>query len=500
MKKLCLAILDGYGIKEKTIKQTKILTGSLISKQSIKKPEIFTNYLDKTDAVCASSDKEFINLFKENPYTLLYASGESVGLPKGQMGNSEVGHLNIGAGKIVLQDLMRITQSFKDEDIYKNKNFMQFIKSNGKKHIIGLVSDGNVHSSIEHLFYILSILKQFKQKAYIHIITDGRDTSVNSGEKFTEQMIKKSKECGCTIASISGRYYAMDREGNLDRTRLYYNVLTSDSPCNEDALDYVKNCYKNNITDEFVKPLLVCKEGKIQNKDNILIFNFRADRVRQITQMFLDNTDCKVFTMTEFNKEFKNAKVIFKPEYQKNTLSEILSKRSLTQLKVAEFSKYAHVTYFLNGGKEKQFNGEDRIMIPMVQVPTFDKKPEMSAVEVSKQVIAGMQKGYDFICVNYANCDMVGHTGNLEACKKAVNVVTSEIVKLYKEAIENNYILVVTADHGNAECMVKNGDICTTHTTNRVPLLILNAGKINLKNGGSLSNIAPTILELMNNK
>ena len=290
----------------------------------------------------------------------------------------------------------------------------------------------------------------------------------------------------------------MDREQNLDRTKLYFDTIYNNNKASdEDLLKYISNCYENNITDEFIKPQLLCNDGSIKDGDSVLFFNFRADRVRQITQMFLEKTKCNVFTMTEYKKEFKNAKIIFKANYQKNTLSEILSKKGVTQLKVAEFSKYAHVTYFLNGGIEKAFYGEDRVMCPMVDVPTFDKKPEMSAKNVTNEVIKGMQNNYGFICVNYANCDMVGHTGNLEAAKKAVNCVTSEILRLYKEAVKNDYILVVTADHGNAECMVKNEDICTTHTTNRVPLLVLNAGKINLKKNGGLSNIAPTIIELM---
>lgn len=498
MKKLCLAIMDGYGINEKNHKIAKVQGGSLLTGSKLSSPAIFQNSADPSDAVCSASNADFIELFNKNPYTLLEASGEAVGLPKGQMGNSEVGHLNIGAGSVVMQDLLRISSAFKDESIMNNKNFVQFLNSKSVKHIIGLVSNGNVHSSIEHAFYILDYLNKHNQTAYVHIITDGRDTPVNSGLKFAEQLYKKAKQCNCKIASISGRYYAMDREQNLDRTKLYFDTIYNNNKASdEDLLKYISNCYENNITDEFIKPQLLCNDGSIKDGDSVLFFNFRADRVRQITQMFLEKTKCNVFTMTEYKKEFKNAKIIFKANYQKNTLSEILSKKGVTQLKVAEFSKYAHVTYFLNGGIEKAFYGEDRVMCPMVDVPTFDKKPEMSAKNVTNEVIKGMQNNYGFICVNYANCDMVGHTGNLEAAKKAVNCVTSEILRLYKEAVKNDYILVVTADHGNAECMVKNEDICTTHTTNRVPLLVLNAGKINLKNNGGLSNIAPTIIELM---
>ena len=346
----------------------------------------------------------------------------------------------------------------------------------------------------------MKLIKKAGKKAYIHIITDGRDTDIHSGAEFTKQVMQVADDCSCVIASVSGRYYAMDREGNIDRTQLYFDCITgkNEKEQNECAVSYIQKCYEQDVTDEFIKPKLLCSEGIVQEQDAILFFNFRADRMRQITQMFFDNTKCDIYTMTEYKKDFAKAKVLFKPTYQTNTISEILSKCNAKQLKVAEFSKYAHVTYFLNGGVEKPFDGEDRIMLPMVDVATFDLKPEMSAQGVTEQVICGMQKGYDFICVNYANCDMVGHTGNLQAAKKAVQVVTQSVLDLYKQAQSNNYILVVTADHGNAEVMLNGNDVCTTHTTNRVPFLILNYNeKIKLKNNGALSNIVPTLLDLM---
>lgn len=497
MNKLCLAILDGFGIVEKGKKVKTFKNGSLLTNKAYKNNEIFTNIDDDTDAVVKASNRDFVDLFKQNPYSLLCASGEAVGLPEGQMGNSEVGHQNIGAGRVVLQDLMRINKSFKDKSILENANFMAFVNSSNAKHIIGLTSTGNVHSSIEHLFYIMDILKQFGKKAYIHIITDGRDTGVNQGIEFVKQVQEKAEKDGHIVASISGRYYAMDREGNLDRTQKYFDMLKGSNvaPCG--IIEYIKDSYYQNITDEFIKPRLFDKKYIVGNNDDILFFNFRADRVRQITQFFLEKTKCNVYTMTQYKKEFVSAKTIFEPDYINGTLSEILANHNAKQLKVAELSKYAHVTYFLNGRKEQPFENEDRVMVPMADVDTFDKKPEMSAEGVTNVVLDGMQKAYDFICVNYANCDMVGHTGSLKATLKAVKCVTNQIMTLYQNAKKYGYILVVTADHGNAEQMLENNKVCTTHTTNRVPFIVLNAGNVKLLPNGALCNIAPTILELM---
>lgn len=498
MNKVCLAILDGYGVTGKKT-EGKVFSGSLITKSLEKDEQTFFDDFEKTDAMQSSSDRLFKSLFKNNPHTLLFASGLSVGLPSGQMGNSEVGHLNIGAGHLVPQDLMRINLAFQNGEYKENSTFMKFFSHKEvTHHIVGLVSNGNIHSNIEHLKKIMKIAKENDVKLFIHAITDGRDTSITSGIKFIKEIQELCKETNCKISSISGRYYAMDREKNLDRTNAYFDVITGEEKSSLDINGYINKSYKDNVTDEFIKPALFVSDGKIKPKDYILTFNFRADRMRQIVQKFLDNEN-KVFTMTEYKKEFKKANVIFKPKYEKNVLSEIIAKKGLKQLKVAEFSKYAHVTYFLNGGREQPFENEDRVMVPMANVPTFDLKPEMSAKGVTSEVKKGMEKGYDFICVNYANCDMVGHTGVLKATEKAVKVCTGEILKLYKKAIECNYILVVTADHGNCECMFANDEVCTTHTTNRVPFIILNSKeKLNLKPNGSLSNVAPTVLELMN--
>lgn len=504
MKKLCLAILDGYGINEtlpfvKNVKEGQ----SLLCLEEEKPPKLFYENHSISDAVQTSSNEKFKQLMENNPHTLLFASGEKVGLPKGQMGNSEVGHLNIGAGRVVLQDLLKITYEFENEIAQKRENFLKFFSSNknSKHHIIGLLSDGNVHSSIEHLKYLIKIAQNLQIELYLHLITDGRDTDIFSGQKFITEIEKLCSNTFVYVASICGRYFAMDREKNLDRTQKYFDVITNNiNQKNENlsAINYIQNSYLKDTSDEFIEPCLLHENFSIKNQDKILFFNFRADRMRQLVQMFRDKTKCELFSFTEYSKAFNDVNVIFPSENQKNTLSEILASKGLTQLKVAEFSKYAHVTYFLNGGEEKPFKNEDRILVEMANVPTFDLKPEMSADKVTEEVIKGMKKAYDFICVNYANCDMVGHTGNLKAAQKAVQTVTNEIVKLYENAVKNDYILLVTADHGNAELMERDGKVCTTHTTNRVPFAILNnKDRLNLSDGGALCNIAPTILELM---
>ena len=506
MRKLCLAILDGFGINETLPFSKNVVEGqSLLCLEKQNMPKLFFDNYAESDAVQSSSNPKFKELMQCNPHTLLIASGEEVGLPSGQMGNSEVGHLNIGAGKIVLQDLLKISYAFKNGDAQKNNKLLAFFSGeNLNHHIVGLVSNGNVHSSIEHLKYLIKMAQELNVKVSIHLITDGRDTHIFSGKNFIQEISDLCENTNVSIASVSGRYFAMDREKNLDRTKKYFDTITNKINQNakkQSILEYVENSYSNNISDEFIQPCLFNENLAIGNADNILFFNFRADRMRQIVQMFREQTQCNIYSFTEYSNDFDNVQVIFEKQNQENTLSEIISNKGSTQLKVAEFSKYAHVTYFLNGGKEKQFEKEDRILVEMANVPTYDLQPEMSAEKVTRQVIKGMEKKYDFICVNYANCDMVGHTGNLKASQKAVSTVTKEILKLYENAIKNNYILVVTADHGNAEIMEIDGNICTTHTTNRVPFVVLNYEKdIQLLNGGALCNIAPTILDLMDIK
>ncbi len=503
MRKVCLVILDGYGIVEKQYDKmsTSLICDSLIDNQHVNRhysDEIFLN-ADKGDAVKIATAQGFKNLFNIYPSTLLYASGNSVGLPNGQMGNSEVGHMNIGAGRIVLQDFSRINKAFNEKTQEVTFLEKKFFQKNKKLHVIGLVSNGNVHSSVKHLEHLISLAKSNGCKLYIHAITDGRDTDVNAGEYFIKQIEDCCNQNGCSIASLSGRYYAMDRENNLDRTKMYFDVLFNKvNNTQKNAREVIVENYKNGVTDEFIKPVLLDDRGTIEKGDNVLFFNFRADRMRQIVQMVLNQNICNVFTMTEYSDNFKKAKVVFKNSIVENTLSEVISEKGLTQLKVAELSKYAHVTYFLNGGLEKPFKKEKRILVPMADVATFDLYPQMSAKEVTLKVIEGMDDGIDFICVNYANCDMVGHTGNFDAACKAVSVVTNEVLKLVEKSINKDYTLVVTADHGNAEVMIKDDRPCTTHTTSRVPFIVINHNKeVCLKENGALCSIMPTILDII---
>lgn len=504
MNKLCLVILDGFGIVEKSAPREECtFDGSLITYDEVKKYDFPKKDKSVKDAVRNGSADDFVRLFEQNPHTLLKASGLSVGLPDGQMGNSEVGHLNIGAGRVLYQDLLKISDAMQSNQINDIPNYADFFANvdGVSQHVVCLVSDGNVHASLDHLKFVIKDAKSKGVKLYIHCITDGRDTAVKSGIGFVQEICDLAQKCDCEIASVSGRYYAMDRERNLDRTQRYFDTITKSMLSDIQAKTpqkYLKDSYQNGITDEFIEPCLFSNQAKIKPKDKVLFANFRADRMRQIVHKFLQETDCEIYTMTEYKKDFKNARVIFSPSYEKDVLSEVISRKGLAQLKVAELSKYAHVTYFLNGGVEKAFSGEDRVLVDMVDVPTFDMCPEMKAKEVSLEVQKGMQMQYEFICVNFANCDMVGHTGNYEATEIAVNTVTHEVCELYKKAVEQGYVLVVTADHGNSECMDINGDICTTHTTNRVPFMILNADKdIKLRDNGALCNIAPTIMQLM---
>jgi len=338
------------------------------------------------------------------------------------------------------------------------------------------------------------------KKIDLHLITDGRDTDIHSGKGFIQNVFDITKsykdKCDIKISSLSGRYYAMDREKNEDRTDKYFDALTTVSE-EVDPIDAISKSYNDGISDEFVLPISLNGEV-VQNGDSVIFFNFRADRMRQIVSKLHDSLDVNILTFTEYSKDFDFAKVAFKPKVIENCLSGIIESFGLKQLKVAETTKYAHVTYFLNGGVEAPKRGEDRVLIDMADVATFDLAPEMKAKEVADEVIKGFEKGYDFIAVNFANSDMVGHTGNFEASVKAVRAMTDNLLRVIKSAEENEYIVVVVADHGNSEVM-KNGDnVCTTHTTNRVPFVVINAGDFGLKSGGQLCNVTPTILKLMN--
>ncbi|MBQ8749340.1 MAG: 2,3-bisphosphoglycerate-independent phosphoglycerate mutase [Clostridia bacterium] len=507
MKKLCLVILDGYGVAntfdEKN--QSNAYLGSLLTdevQEKIDIPTITRGQGDSFDAVCTSTDNKFRTLFDNNPYTLLNASSTFVGLPFGQMGNSEVGHLNIGAGKVVLQDLLRINDAIKSGQFRKVLNKVT-VKENASLHIVALVSNGGVHSSIDHLFAVIDNFKNEQFNICLHFISDGRDTDPQSAISFANQLEEKianmEMQCNITIASLSGRYYAMDREKNFDRTSLYFNAITQNANCDESLVKEIQNNYNNQITDEFIVPKSLSRFGAIQREDTVIMLNYRADRMRQITQMLLtSNLKLNIYTMTSYSDDFIDAKVLFEDERIENNLSAILSTKNVRQLKVAEQSKYAHVTYFLNGGIEQPYKREDRVLVDMVEAKTFDLKPKMSAKSVAKVVKSGMKDGYDFIAVNFANCDMVGHTGVLKASEVAVKTVTKLAYELVKFGAKKDYIVVITADHGNAEIMQLNGRPHTAHTNNKVPFIVTNCEKeINLKSNGSLCNIMPTILELM---
>lgn len=493
-KPVMLAILDGLGLSDHK-------DGNAFS--LAKKPN-----LDK--------------IFKEYPRTVLGASGLSVGLPDGQMGNSEVGHLNIGAGRIVYQALTRITKSIEDGDIFKNEALLKAIdnaKNNDSAiHFMGLLSDGGVHSHIDHLKGLIDFAaKSGVKKVYIHAFLDGRDTAPKSALTYIEDLEKHMAEVGVgSIATVSGRYYAMDRDKRWERIELAYNAMVlgkgevATSP--EEA---VERSYHDNKTDEFVLPTVIEKDGKpvatIKNNDSVVFFNFRPDRARQITRAINDKefdgfkreTLNLVFvTMTEYDSTIEGVEVAFKPESYVNTLGEYVSKQGKKQLRIAETEKYAHVTFFFNGGVEEPNQNEDRALIPSPKVATYDLKPEMSAYEVTDEVLKRIDSDeYDMIILNYANPDMVGHTGVIDAAVKAVETVDECLGKVMDKILEKNGALFITADHGNCEQMIdySTGNPMTAHTTNLVPFAYIanDAKEKELREEGILADIAPTMLQSM---
>ncbi|MEO2083125.1 MAG: 2,3-bisphosphoglycerate-independent phosphoglycerate mutase [Desulfurobacteriaceae bacterium] len=432
-------------------------------------------------------------LWETYPRGLLKASGEAVGLPEGQMGNSEVGHMNIGAGRIVWQDIVRITKAFESGEIENNdvlnRLFNAVKNSGGKLHLIGLLSDGGVHSHINHLFGLLELAKsKGLTRVCVHPILDGRDTPPKSAEKYLRKLVEKLKEIGIgSIGTMGGRYYYMDRDKRWSRTEKAYNalVLGEGYRCS-DPLKALKDAYSRGETDEFVKPYVIDPGCLIEEGDGIFFFNFRADRMRQIVSALgLDDfkgfdrkkwvKPSAVVTMTVYDETFP-FEVAFPPQELKNVLGEVISNLDYRQLRIAETEKYAHVTYFFNGGREEPFPGEDRILVPSPKVPTYDMKPEMSAREVTDRVVKEIRKGdYRLVVLNYANPDMVGHTGNLEATIKAIETVDSCLREVVKATLEAGGICIVTADHGNAEQMIdpETGGPWTAHTTNPVPFVVV---------------------------
>jgi 2,3-bisphosphoglycerate-independent phosphoglycerate mutase len=461
----------------------------------------------------------FVNsLYKKYPNTTLVTCGEAVGLPDGQMGNSEVGHLNLGAGRIVYQELQRINVAVRDGSFAKNEVLLESIryaKTNNKAfHLLGLVSDGGVHSHINHLKAIIDICKnEGLQQVYVHAFTDGRDTDPKSGLGFIKELQQHLDKTVGKIATVSGRYYAMDRDKRWERVKLAYDALVNGvGEKATSAIKAIEESYAKNVTDEFIKPTVIIENNQpiatIKNDDVAICFNFRTDRCREITEV-LTQTDIPeqgmkklslhYTTMTQYDHSFKNVHVIFENDDLKNTLGEIIAQDRLKQIRIAETEKYPHVSFFFSGGREKPFDGEKRLMIPSPKVATYDLKPEMSAVEVTDAIIPEIEnKTADFICLNFANADMVGHTGVWEAAIKAVETVDKCVERVVTAALNNGYVVFLTADHGNADYLInEDGSPNTAHTLNLVPLFVIDKDwKGNLK-PGKLGDIAPSILTLM---
>lgn len=486
MKPLCLMILDGYGLAPAS-------AGNAISIAR-------TPNMDKYFETC--------------PHTHLDASGMDVGLPEGQMGNSEVGHTNIGAGRIVYQELTRITKSIQDGDFFENSALCEAmdncLRHDSKLHLIGLLSDGGVHSHNTHLYALLEMAKKKGlKKVYVHCLLDGRDVPPNSGANYVAELEAKIREIGCgSIATIAGRYYGMDRDNRWERVEKAYNaIVMGEGEHAAEAVEAVKTSYSNEVFDEFVLPTVLNANGTVEKNDSVIFFNFRPDRARELTRCFVQD-DFQGFARKKYNRVFyvcmtqydvtmPNVEVAFRPESLKNTLGEILSRHGMKQLRIAETEKYAHVTFFFNGGVEQVYEGEDRALINSPKVATYDLKPEMSVYEVTEEALKRIESGkYDVIILNFANCDMVGHTGVIEAAVKAVEAVDECAGRIAELIREKGGVTLITADHGNADRMVDtDGGPFTAHTTNQVPFIVV--GKDCTLEPGRLADIAPTMLKLL---
>ena len=473
------------------------------------------------NAIKLANTPNIDKLMKKYPNTDIYTSGKYVGLPDGQMGNSEVGHTNIGAGRIVYQELTRITKSIEDGDFFSNQELIAAIenckKNNSKLHILGLVSDGGVHSHIRHLYGLLELAKRRDfEDVYVHCFLDGRDTPPASAEGYIIKLQEKMQEKGIgKIASISGRFYSMDRDKRWQRVQKCYDALVKGEGIKANsAVKAIEDSYQKEVFDEFVEPTVICNGeepiAKIEENDSVIFFNFRPDRAREITRAIVDKEFKEFETkkmnvyfvcFTNYDETMPNVHIAFKKETLHNTFGEVVSKAGLTQLRIAETEKYAHVTFFFNGGEEKQYPGEDRILVPSPKVETYDQKPEMSAYEVTDKVVEALENDkYDAVILNFANTDMVGHTGSLEAAIKAVEAVDECVGRIVKVIEEKKGNLIITADHGNAEQMIdyKTGEPHTAHTTNPVPIILITDNpSYKLKENGKLADLAPTMLELM---
>ena len=468
------------------------------------------------NAIAAAKKPHLDKLFSENPLTQIGASGMDVGLPDGQMGNSEVGHTNMGAGRVVYQELTRITKSIADGDFFENEALKEAVenckKNNSALHLMGLMSDGGVHSHNTHLYGLLELAKKNGlDKVYIHALLDGRDVPPSSARDYVAELVEKTKEIGVgKVATVAGRYYAMDRDNNFDRVeKAYAAMVYGEGIQTDDPVKAIEESYANGVTDEFVVPTVADKNGTVKANDSLIFFNFRPDRAREITRTFVD-PDFKGFErrngmfpvkyvcFTQYDATMPNVSIAFKPQSFANTLGEYMSSLGKTQLRIAETEKYAHVTFFFNGGVEKVYDGEDRILVNSPKVATYDLQPEMSAYEVTDKCVAAIESGkYDMIILNFANCDMVGHTGVFEAAVKAVEAVDECVGRVTDAIAKMGGVSLITADHGNADKMFdENGAPFTAHTTNPVPFCVVGY-PCELREGGRLADIAPTMLQIM---
>ncbi|HAB67200.1 MAG TPA: 2,3-bisphosphoglycerate-independent phosphoglycerate mutase [Firmicutes bacterium] len=485
-KPIVLCILDGCGLRDE----------------------------EKGNAFKNAKKPTFDYLVNNYPHTILNASGKEVGLPAGQMGNSEVGHMNMGAGRVVYQPQELINRSIENGEFFKNEHILKIIEhtknNNSKLHIMGLISDGGIHSRIEHLLAIMDMCKEQNVKEiYLHLFTDGRDTDIHSAPRFVKILEDKIAEIKIgKVVTVSGRYYAMDRDNNYDRLKLAYDAICYGiGEKYNTPLEVLDSQYKKDITDEFILPSIV-NDGKLEDNDGIIVFNYRPDRLREMFTAITNPSEVPMETI-----KFNNVKLVsmmpitdtvkgltaFEHQSLDNTLGMYLNNMGLSQLRIAETEKYAHVTYFFDGGKELELDKAKRILVASPKVATYDMKPEMSAEEVTDKLIAELDKDYlDVVILNYANGDMVGHTGVYEAAVKAVEFMDSCLKRLYDKVEEKDGILIVTADHGNCDVMINDdGTPCTTHTTNKVPFIVTKK-EIELVREGKLADIAPTMLQLLN--
>lgn len=487
-KPVVLCIMDGFGIRN----------------------------VKEGNAIYTAKTPNLDKYFTECPFTTIGASGLDVGLPDGQMGNSEVGHTNIGAGRVVYQMLVKITKDI-EEGTFFNIEALKAAIENCKKndsalHLIGLLSNGGVHSHIDHLYGLLQMAKKNGlKKVFVHCLMDGRDVSTTSGVGFIKELQNKMIELGVgKIATVMGRYYAMDRDFAWDRVEKAYSAMVyGEGIKTSDIVNTIVESYSNDVTDEFIVPTVVDNEGMIKANDSVVSFNFRPDRARQYTRAFVDPAfdgferkngffPLHYVCMTQYDETMPNVSVAYPPEELKMTFGEYIASKNLTQLRIAETQKYAHVTFFFNGGEEKTFKGEDRILIQSPDVPTFDLQPEMSAYPVCDAVCEQIRLGkYDAVILNFANCDMVGHTGVFDAAVKAVEAVDECVGRVVEAATEMGGSVIITADHGNADCMVgEDGNPFTPHTTNPVPFCVVGY-ECKLREGGRLADIAPTMLKIL---